>query len=87
VDIFAFGVTAYRMLTNEHPWDSVDTTGIGALVHDTRDATSIFRWRPDLNEKLGRAVERCLRVVPDERPSSMKQFLAMISDVQSETTI
>ncbi len=86
VDIFAFGVTVYRMLANEHPWGSVDTTGIGELLHDSRDATSIFTFRPDLNEKLGRAVERCLRIQPDDRPNSIKQFQIMIADIKSEFT-
>ena len=34
VDIFAFGVTAYEMLTFQLPWPGSDTTG-QALAHDT----------------------------------------------------
>jgi serine/threonine-protein kinase len=84
VDVFAFGVTAYRMLTFEHPWGSTNTTGLGALAHDSRDATSIFELRPKLNERLGRAIERCLKVKPDDRYSAMKQFSAAINDIATE---
>jgi serine/threonine-protein kinase len=84
VDIFAFGVTAYRMLTFEHPWESTDTSGIGALAHDSRPATSIFEYRPKLNEKLGRAIERCLAIKPDDRFATMKQFGSLISDLKTE---
>jgi serine/threonine-protein kinase len=84
VDIFAFGVTAYRMLANEHPWESTNTTGIGALAHDSRPATSIFDYRPQLNEKLGRAIDRCLKIKPDERFAQIKQFTSAIADVRQE---
>ncbi len=84
VDIFAFGVTAYRMLTLVHPWESTNTTGVGALAHDSRPATSIFEHRPQLNEKLGRAIERCLEIKPDDRFAAIKQFSSLISDLKSE---
>ncbi len=84
VDIFAFGVTAYRMLTFQHPWESTDTSGIGALAHDSRPATSIFKYRPKLNEKLGRGVERCLAIKPDDRFAAIKQFSSLIIDLKSE---
>ncbi|MEM7454806.1 MAG: serine/threonine-protein kinase [Planctomycetota bacterium] len=84
-DIFAFGVTAYRFLTWEHPWGSTDTTGTAALVHDTKEPRSIFDHRPDLNEKLGKAIHRCIAVKPDHRPPSMKKFLSSIREVKTET--
>ncbi len=85
VDIFAFGVTVYRMLTNEHPWGTTDLSGVGALAHDSREATSVLTYRPDLNEKMARAIDRCLKIKPDDRLGSLKQFLGLIADVKSET--
>lgn len=84
VDIFAFGVTIYRMLTNEHPWGATDTTALAALAHDQKKAEDILKYRPNLNQKLARAVHRCLEIQPDARFESCKQFLSAISDVKSE---
>lgn len=84
VDIFAFGVTIYRMLTNEHPWGATDTTALAALAHDQKKAEDILKFRPNLNQKLARAVQRCLEIQPDARFESCKQFLSAISDVKSE---
>ncbi len=87
VDIFSFGVTIYKMLTFEHPWGTTDTTGLAALAHDTRKPTDIRKHRPHLHPKLAEAVHRCLEVKPDDRPSSAKQFLAMIRNVKKEDAV
>jgi len=84
VDVFAFGVTIYRLLTFEHPWGSTDTTGMAALSHDTEDVTNIMEHRPDLDEKLARAVHRCIEVNPEKRFKSCKHFLTAISSVKRE---
>ncbi len=84
-DIFSFGVTAYRFLTWEHPWDSTDTTGKSALAHDSRDPVDIFKHRPDLNKKLGKAVHKCMTINPEKRTPSLKNFLASIRDLRKET--
>ncbi len=84
VDIFAFGVTVYRMLTYEHPWGTTDTTGMAALAHDARNADDIRKFRPNLNEKLIEAVHSCLEQKPEKRMPSIKRFLAAIRDVASE---
>lgn len=84
VDIFAFGVTVYRMLTNEHPWGATDTTALAALAFDQKKAEDILKYRPNLNLKLARAVHRCLEIRPEARFESCKQFLSAISDVKAE---
>lgn len=85
LDLFAFGVTAYRLLTFEHPWGSTDTTGKTALAHDTRKPTPITDHRPDLNPKLADAIHRCLQPNPEQRMPSGRAFLGAISSVKSET--
>ena len=84
VDVFALGVTVYRMLAFEHPWGSTETTGLAALAHDTRPATSIAVHRPNLHPNLIKAVDRCLEKEPDKRPKTVKHFLSLIKEVKEE---
>ena len=84
VDIFALGVSCYRLLTNLHPWGSTDTTGIAALAHDQRPHTDILEVRPKLNPKLAAAINMCLAANPQERPESARRILKMIEDVETE---
>ena len=84
VDIFAFGVTCYKVLTLEHPWRSTDTTGKTALTHDSMDPDDIRKHRPNLNPKLADAVMKCLNPDPNKRYPSCKHFLAKIREVNQE---
>lgn len=84
VDLFAFGVTVYRVLTFEHPWGTTDTTGLAALAHDTRSFTDIRVHRPNLHPKLAEAVHQCLTVSATDRMDSCKRFLSRIRDVKQE---
>ncbi len=84
VDLFAFGVTVYRVLTFEHPWGTTDTTGLAALAHDTRSFTDIRVHRPNLHPKLAEAVHQCLTVSAKDRMDSCKRFLSRIRDVKQE---
>ena len=84
LDIFAFGVSAYHVLTNELPWPVRDATGMAALEHDTVEPIDIFEARPELNQQLGKAVMKCIEAKPDDRPQTMFAFLRTIDDVDSE---
>ena len=84
VDIFALGVSFYKLLTDQHPWGTTDTTGMAALVHDQRPHTDIFELRPDLDRDLGKAINRCLDKDPDKRPDSAERFLWLIRGTESE---
>ncbi|MEZ6094850.1 MAG: serine/threonine-protein kinase [Pirellulaceae bacterium] len=87
VDIFAFGVTAYRFLALEHPWGSTDVTAMAALSHDQKPAEDITKFRPNLDPKLVKAVHKCLEINPDRRFDSLKQFLSSISTVKTEDNV
>ncbi|MDA7932697.1 MAG: serine/threonine-protein kinase [Mariniblastus sp.] len=85
LDVFSFGVTVYRFLTFEHPWRSTDTTGQAALAHDTSEVTPILEHRPDLNQKLAKAIHKCLEPDVNKRMDSCKKFLTAIRQVKTET--
>ena len=85
VDIFALGVTAYRLCTFEHPWSSgQDTSGKAALAHDTFVAKDIFDYNPKLNKTLGKAITKCYESDRDDRPQDIETFLRMIRSVKTE---
>jgi len=84
LDIFAFGVSAYQILTFEFPWPVTDTTGLGALSHDTQPPTDILRYRPNLNPVLAQAVMRCIARRPEDRFESISAFLRAIRKVETE---
>lgn len=84
VDIFALGVTAYRLLTFEHPWPGEDITGKAALAHDTREPVDILEHLPSLNPYLADAIRSSLSANPDDRPDTAKRFLAMVRRAERE---
>jgi serine/threonine-protein kinase len=84
VDIFAFGVSAYELLTFEVPWPHAEATGQGALAHDTQEPVSILERRPGLNKMLAAAITACMAPRPEKRPESMADFLRRIRIVRRE---
>lgn len=83
VDVFAFGVTAYEVLTFDLPW-SRGQDGRAALEHDQIAPIDIREKRPQINEQLAKAVMWCLQANPDDRCPSMEKFLTAIASVTSE---
>lgn len=84
LDIFSLGVSFYKMLTANHPWDVTDVSGLGALAHDQRKATDIYSHRPNLNKALGQIVMKMLEPKMDDRPKDMAWVARKIKEVRSE---
>lgn len=84
LDIYAFGVTCYQLLTNEFPWPVTDTTGRGAMSHDTHPPIDILRYRPNLNSTLAASIMRCIQPNADHRFDSMAAFLRSIRGIENE---
>ncbi len=82
VDIFAFGVSAFELLTSELPWNR-GTTGMAAMTHDQPPA-DIFQYRPNVHPKLAEAIASCLVSNPVKRCPSVKHFLRAIHGVENE---
>lgn len=83
VDIFALGVTFYRLLTFELPWPSGGGTGQDALAHDSNPPTDIFEYRPNLNPELGKLIMQCISKDPAKRPESAKELLKQLIRIRT----
>lgn len=84
VDVFAFGVSAYELLAFELPWPRVDTSGLGALSHDTNAPVPILKLRPNLDPTLAAAILECLAANREQRTPSLDAFLRQIRRVEAE---
>lgn len=83
VDVFAFGVTAYEILTNQLPW-SRGAKGDVAMMHASTPPVEITKYRPQINHVLARAIMRCIEQDKEKRCPSMDAFLKAIANVQHE---
>jgi serine/threonine protein kinase len=80
LDVFAFGVTAYEVCTNQLPWTR-GTTGMAAMGHD-RAPVEIRKYRTKINPRLASAIRSCIEPKVEKRCPSMERFLWMIHGVE-----
>jgi serine/threonine-protein kinase len=83
VDIFAFGIMAFEILTNDLPWPR-GATGLDAMKHGITEPADIHRLRPKIDHRLARAIMSCLEPEPTKRLESMQRFLGLIKDIAHE---
>jgi len=67
VDIFAFGVSAYELLTNRKPFPGDTPAEILAAQMDPSGPTSLREHNPDVPESLEKVVLKCLERDPERR--------------------
>lgn len=84
LDIFSFGVSAYQICAFELPWPSSETTGKVALAHDTHPPVNIFEVFPNLENKLGELIMRCIAPRPNQRPQDMSAVVRVARKVVLE---
>lgn len=83
LDIFALGVTAFRLFAHEHPWSSgVDTSGTAALAHDTRAPKEILDVKPTLDKTLAAAIMKSISKDAKNRFDTVKAFGRAIRGVE-----
>jgi serine/threonine-protein kinase len=84
LDIFAFGVTAFELMSSELPWPR-GSTGQAAMTHGVADATDLRTLCPKIHPDLASAIQSCIETEPGKRPASTAKFLEMLSNVHSDT--
>jgi serine/threonine protein kinase len=70
-DVYAFGITAFELLTGEKPWPGSDAPAAiirARLTGEPRDLSSL---RPDVDPALSDLIRRCLAREPRHRPSAI----------------
>jgi serine/threonine-protein kinase len=84
VDIFSFGVTAYQLCTFDFPWPATDTTGRGALQHDSKPPEPILVKDPRIEKTLAKVIMQCISPEADRRPPSMETIVALLKNVTAD---
>jgi serine/threonine-protein kinase len=80
VDIYAFGVMAYEMLTGRPPFVAPTAQEVLA-AHVTKTAESVGALRPSCPPLLVQMVMRCLEKKPADRPQSAEELLPVLEIV------
>ncbi len=75
VDVFAFGVTAYRVCSLAYPWSEAN---VATMLLNNQAATPIREVCPNMNPKLADAIHACLEPGLDSRCETMEDFLEML---------
>ena len=83
VDLFALGVTFYRLLSGEHPWGGSDTSGVAALQHDTNPPTDLLKVCPKVDPRLAKLVMQCLESDREKRPESADFILRTLKGIDT----
>lgn len=82
-DIFAFGVTLYRALAGQLPFDATSLTAI-ALQQRNSTPKALSELRDDLPQPLVELLHRCLAPDPQKRPKDMREVLGALVAVQAQ---
>ena len=73
-DVFAFGVLAFQLLGNQHPWNVQANTTKDALIFNSQPPAEL-KELVKLPSLLNDAIMKCLHVDPSKRHRSLKNFL------------
>lgn len=84
VDIFSLGVSAYQMWSFDFPWPSSDTTGRGALQHDSTPPTPVTERVPGINPTIARTIMQCIAPDANNRPQTADAVLKLLRNVSSD---
>ncbi len=83
VDIFAFAVTCYHLISFDLPWQMSDTTGRAALQHDTSPPRDIAELVPQIDKVLANTILAAMHPNPEMRTPDMDTFLRQLRNVKT----
>jgi eukaryotic-like serine/threonine-protein kinase len=78
-DIYAFGITAYEMLSGHPPFAGLAPRALLA-ARMTEDPPSLVSIRSDVPPALDALIMHCLKREPSDRPQSASELLATLDD-------
>jgi hypothetical protein len=73
------------MWTFDFPWPATDTTGRGALQHDSKEPIPITERVPDINRIVARTIMQCIAPDPNNRPQSAEAILKQLKTATGDT--
>ncbi|HEY9625069.1 MAG TPA: serine/threonine-protein kinase, partial [Crinalium sp.] len=76
-DIYALAATLYTLLTAQVP--------IAAMLRDRRPLPEPRNLRPDLSERVNRAILRGMEMEPEDRPANVDEWLALLQPEKLDT--
>jgi eukaryotic-like serine/threonine-protein kinase len=83
VDFYALGVTLYKAVTGEVPFNAADWFEL-ARMHVEDPPPSLRKKRPEISKRFERIVVKCLAKHPDDRYPSAVELLADLAAVGHE---
>jgi serine/threonine protein kinase len=83
VDVFAFTVSCYEMLTKRLPWHETGISLEMVLQHINNPPDDIREVMPDVDEQLAETMMKGLAADPDRRWQSMSEMLVPLREVRN----
>lgn len=83
LDIFAYGVSIYELFAFDLPWQR-GSDGRAAMAHGLSAPPPLRKFYPKVNPTLEAAIHKCMEAEPENRFTSITQFLKATSRLKHE---
>ncbi|RBW46980.1 bifunctional protein-serine/threonine kinase/phosphatase [Psychromonas sp. B3M02] len=81
-DLFSIAVIAYEMLSGQLPYPSNQAQSLDRARQYTWEYVSIQPLRPEISSRLDKVLQKALNPKPNQRYSSMSEFIGDLTKVQ-----